>query len=240
MNTTKNYYDDKKQNLIKSKDLKRNVHNFLKSVWINRFVQQNDKILDLGCGHGGDFWKIQYRKPLSYWGIDLSNVALMHALSRSHIFPKSVSFKLSCFDFVTSPECICQNTTFDIVLSNFSVHYAFQNEKTAKECIKNIHETLKESGFFIGVIPISSISYSTHTYTQPDDDRLHEEPTVTRETFTTICEELGFKCVEFVNFADMYKNALISESTLAKKMKADKTKPDNFYFAFAFQKLSNN
>lgn len=237
MNNTKNYYDEKKQNLLKSKDLRRNVHNFLKSVWINRFVKENALILDLGCGHGGDFWKIQYRKPFLYWGIDLSNVALIHALSRSHIFPNSVNFKLSCFDFVTCPEHICQNTIFDVVLSNFAVHYAFQSEKTARACIKSIHETLKESGFFIGVIPISSTSYSTRTYRQPDDDRLHEEPTVSRETFTSICTDVGFKCVEFIDFETMYENALISEAKLAKKMRADETKPENYYFAFAFQKL---
>jgi hypothetical protein len=96
---------------------------------------------------------------------------------------------------------------------------------------------LKENGFFIGVIPISSTSYSTQTYTQPDDDRLHEEPTVSRETFTYICTEVGFRCIEFVSFEDMYENALISEASLAKKMKADKTKPDKYYFAFAFQKV---
>ena len=233
---TKIYYDDKKQNLLKNKDSRRNVHNFLKSVWINRFVKENARILDLGCGHGGDFWKIQYRKPLLYWGVDLSNIALIHAITRCHIFPPSVNLRLSCFDFVLCPEYFCQKLSFDIVLSNFSVHYAFQNEKTAKHCIQCIYDSLKKDGFFIGVIPISSVSYSTHTYKQPDDNRLHEEPTVSYETLRYTCEEVGFKCIEFVNFENMYEKALVEESNLAKKMKADKTKPDTFYFAFAFQK----
>lgn len=237
MKNAKEYYDDKQQNIFENKDLKRNVHNFIKSVWINRFVKENANILDIGCGHGGDFWKLKHRKPLLYWGVDLSNKALIHALTRCHIFPKSVNFKLTCSDFVSYPEDFSNEKIFDVVVSNFSIHYAFQKEEKAQNCIQCIFDALKTTGFFIGVIPLSDTSYSTHVYKQPDDDRFHEEPTVTYDTFISVCTNVGFTCIEFLNFEQVYAESLISDMLLAKKMKADKTKPDKFYSAFAFQKL---
>lgn len=46
---------------------------------------------------------------------------------------------------------------FDIVVSMFSMHYAFENEQKARQMLRNVAGSLKKGGRFLGVGPNSDV-----------------------------------------------------------------------------------
>ena len=120
----------------------RRVNNEIKRDFIQQWVPKGSKVLDAGCGQGGDIHK-WHSLGVELVGFDPNIAAIQEARRRS-------SQKAS---WVTEPRFFVgtiENTPleeFDVVCYNFSFHY--QDPIGYPEILKR----LKSGGLFIGIVP---------------------------------------------------------------------------------------
>lgn len=129
----------------------RRFHNHLKKVFIQRFVTSGDKVLDAGCGFGGDFnkWMIV---GASFIGVDPSYESLEEARNR---FPDASLLHGTLLD-------VPRTLRFNVICFNFSLQYCKPN---LSETFKRAHELLGPFGIIIGIVP--------------DGDRIGDDPCYT-------------------------------------------------------------
>lgn len=166
----------------------RKFHNWVKSVMIYTHCakkrslkngkEERLKVLDIGCGRGGDIMKMYHPRVGYYVGID-PNYENIHspndgAISRYKIFKsKFPDFPKMEFiqgdagvelkgdkqknklgnmksDNVEMINKVFKNkNTFDLVNAMFSIHYLFSDDSTLNLMCNNINEQLKPGGFLI-------------------------------------------------------------------------------------------
>lgn len=170
-------------------------NNWVKSVLITRFahpvltsslVSQSSgpgrgrgKVLDLGCGKGGDLtkWAKARVKELACAGewlsvpivvcvaegtltcIDIADISVTQARERWQTMPHprlDASFAtLDCYTEPLSkafpPERLVQ--PFDVVSMQFCMHYAFETSQKARCMLRNVTQYLRKGGVFLGTIP---------------------------------------------------------------------------------------
>lgn len=110
--------------------------------WIDEYktyFKSNGKCLDLGCGIG------QYSKKLMEYGYDVVSADISDiALNKVRDFNKNV-VKLDMRN-----DLPFQNSEFDIVFANLSIHY-FSDTDT-KKLLLEVKRILKDNGLFIGSV----------------------------------------------------------------------------------------
>ena len=166
----------------------RKFHNWIKSVMIythgspkkslRNGKEQRLKVLDIGCGRGGDIMKMYHPRVGYYVGID-PNYENIHspndgALARYKIFKgKFPDFTKMEFiqadagvEFIGSKQkqtlgnmkleniemidkTFSKKNTFDLVNAQFSIHYLFADDSSLENLCKNINNNLKPGGFII-------------------------------------------------------------------------------------------
>jgi SAM-dependent methyltransferase len=236
----KEFYDEKNvtKRSLHEGNKTRNSHNFIKAVLIDRFIGKRKRILDLGCGQGGDLLKIKHSCPSLYVGMDLSPNAIASAQIRAS------SIRLNC-------RChfLCTNFTkhdwegyppYDVVNCQFAIQFAFKSKSDAMFTFERISRFLVEDGFFIGTVP----KHNANTYDEVevellDDDRKCKEYAVTREDLISICNTYNLNVVLIEDFQPFFQNALQTNEYLATKMNATHN-PDPCNIVFAFQKRSTD
>ncbi|KAF1912156.1 mRNA capping enzyme-domain-containing protein [Ampelomyces quisqualis] len=164
----------------------RSFNNWVKSSTIQKFIgdERNLRILDIGCGKGGDLQKWQAsRKVELYVGCDPADVSIKQAKDRyaemqrksRRIFHAEFYAK-DCFgewlgdipiikDVGIDPAAGPGNAMnqrwggggWDMVTMMFCMHYAFESEEKAKGMLRNVSGALKKGGRFIGCIPNSDV-----------------------------------------------------------------------------------
>jgi mRNA (guanine-N7-)-methyltransferase len=173
----------------------KNFNNWVKSVLITRFGHPalakspitgptgsrmriaRGKVLDLGCGKGGDMtkWSKANIKELIGVGqsgfsnqlihfldlsfLDIASVSIEQARKR-HNGPRGPQFDatfaaLDCYtqsiSKAFSPATLSQ--LFDVVSMQFCMHYAFETVQKARCMLDNVSRYLRPGGVFIGTIP---------------------------------------------------------------------------------------
>lgn len=160
----------------------RSYNNWVKSVIIIKHApkERGFKILDIGCGKGGDLIKWQHQRPALYVGLDPADVSIGNARDRYNdmkrknrrgppIFDAEFAVK-DCFGSALDDIPVIKEVGydrnndprwggggFDIVSMMFCLHYAFENEEKARQMLKNVAASLKKGGMFIGTIPNSDV-----------------------------------------------------------------------------------
>ncbi|KAI0648227.1 mRNA capping enzyme-domain-containing protein [Trametes meyenii] len=152
----------------------KSFNNWVKSVLITRFAhpalsaspsaqrrgsRMRGRVLDMGCGKGGDLNKWAKADVAEYVGLDIAKVSIdqaqhRHATSRGARFVADF-FALDCYSNVLSdvlPSKLFTNP-FDVVSMQFCMHYAFENETKARTMLKNVATWLRPGGVFVGTIP---------------------------------------------------------------------------------------
>ncbi|GAA5876138.1 hypothetical protein JCM8547_003376 [Rhodosporidiobolus lusitaniae] len=156
----------------------KSFNNWIKSVLIAKHGRrENDhdkpkiRVLDLGCGKGGDLQKWAKAGTAEYVGIDIASVSVTQAQDRydkmrQKNFPASF-FALDCFEAsveeVLSPSYF-DSHPFDVVSMQFCMHYALETEAKARQMLENVSRYLKPGGVFLGTIPDA-----TNLFTHLDD-----------------------------------------------------------------------
>ena len=172
-------------------------NNWVKSVLITRFahpaltsspVSQSSgpgrgrgKVLDLGCGKGGDLtkWAKAQVKELVCAGewslvsplltvhladgtpisVDIADISVTQARERWQGMPiprfDAAFAAIDCYTEPLSkafpPERLAQ--PFDVVSMQFCMHYAFETSQKARCMLRNVSQYLRKGGVFLGTIP---------------------------------------------------------------------------------------
>jgi len=129
----------------------RNVHNFMKSCLFLTYIKQDDRVLDLGIGKGGDFRKYQVVKISELYGIDVANKSILDAYWRAWAICVNYKTILKTKDCYTRK--IALNRKFDIVSIQFSFHYCFAKEEYVDTTIDNIARHLLPGGYVLITMP---------------------------------------------------------------------------------------
>lgn len=165
----------------------RSFNNWVKSSIIQKFIgdERNLKIMDMGCGKGGDLQKWQAsRKVALYVGADPADVSIKQARERHEQMRKRSRGRVFHAEFYAR-DCFGESLEgipivkdvgfdahvgpgnaasqrwggggFDMVTMMFCMHYAFESEAKARGMLKNVSGALKRGGRFIGCIPNSDV-----------------------------------------------------------------------------------
>lgn len=213
----------------------RNTHNFLKACLIDEHVPRRSHLLDLGCGQGGDLRKFARRTLKSYRGIDISHVSIEHNRERmSNIREFRCRSKLECIDFCET--AWARAAVYDVVSCQFALQYAFATRETAHFVIKQIADSLKKGGVFIGCIPVHKTSgaFEKVLISLPgDQNRTCIEYNAPHDEVARICAMYGLVEVLWSDFDTYYEEKRAKYAKLAKRMRAfAPPAPDNGVFVF--------
>ncbi|KAI8998984.1 mRNA capping enzyme-domain-containing protein [Trametes punicea] len=170
----------------------KNFNNWVKSVLITRFAhpalaasvsahrqpRMRGRVLDMGCGKGGDLTKWAKANVAEYLGLDIAAVSIeqahkRHATSRGSRFVADF-FTLDCYSHVLSdalPPTLLA-TPFDVVSMQFCMHYAFESESKARTMLTNVATWLRPGGVFLGTIPNAKQLMEQLDALPPDADDL--------------------------------------------------------------------
>jgi len=157
----------------------KNFNNWVKSVLITRFAHPvlaasprnpfssgpgrgrggTGKVLDMGCGKGGDITKWAKAKVGELYGVDIASVSVDQARQRwQQMRGTTFDATFASLDCYTepltkafSPAKLAQ--PFDIVSMQFCMHYAFETVQKARCMLTNVSRWLRAGGVFIGTIP---------------------------------------------------------------------------------------
>jgi ubiquinone/menaquinone biosynthesis C-methylase UbiE len=122
----------------------RKEHNTLKMNFLQSLhLAPGSRVLDVGCGFGGDFHKWQ-RLRVNYIGVDPNENSLEEARRR---FP--------CESILQGTiEDVPKGLMFECICFNFSLQYCKQR---MKETLEAAHSLLVPGGLLVGVVPDGSL-----------------------------------------------------------------------------------
>ncbi|KAH9483761.1 Aminopeptidase 2, mitochondrial [Psilocybe cubensis] len=147
------------------------------------------KVLDLGCGKGGDTTKWAKAHIKEYLGADIAAVSVDQARGRWESLrgPRfdAMFAALDCFSQPISkafpPAKLAQ--PFDVVSMQFCMHYAFETVQKARCMLDNVSRYLRKGGVFIGTIPNADFLLDRLDEIPEDTDDLSFGNSVYRITF---------------------------------------------------------
>lgn len=136
----------------------RNFSNWVKTILIDKYGKEKDKVLEIAVGKGADIGKWNYKKISLLVGVDISKESLKEANLRyekkyKDIFP-AYFFHLDAFK-ENLYKIIRENIDidyFDIISCQFALDYAFESEDKLKTLFYNISSNLKSGGYFISTL----------------------------------------------------------------------------------------
>lgn len=114
----------------------RNINNYIKAVLINLYVNKDDSVLDLGCGKGGDLLKYKHRRIKFLYGIDIADESINEYKNRLNKSKNPFETKLEVLDMCNHE--IITDRKFEVISLQFSIHYAFESEKTFTTLLNSI------------------------------------------------------------------------------------------------------
>ncbi|KAF9483812.1 guanine-N(7)-methyltransferase [Pholiota conissans] len=187
----------------------KNFNNWVKSVLITRFghpaFQQSQlsgtlsgpgrprmgrgKVLDMGCGKGGDMTKWSKAHVKELIGADIAAVSIDQARGRWNSLNQprfdATFAAMDCYTQPLSkgfpPARLAQ--PFDVVSMQFCMHYAFETHQKARCMLENVTKYLRPGGVFIGTIPNADLLLEHLDNIPPDAEELSFGNSVYRITF---------------------------------------------------------
>ena len=199
----------------------RNFHNDVKRQLLKSFCKPGDRLLDLGCGRGGDLQKWNAVGLGSVLGVDISPQEIQEAEARrSNVQGKTqVDFKV----LDLSSKALDSEEPFDVVSCMFAIQYFFDGQDAMNAFFQTVSRNLKEGGIFIGTFPDgdnisaflgnrSVLECSLFKIQRTTDQKIvfqiHdtvtdgglEEFLVFKAMFLGVAEKHGLQCVSFERF----------------------------------------
>ena len=165
---------------------------------INKGLQKEDNVLDLGCGAlRGGIRIIRFLEKEHYYGLDINHSLIKAAkieIKENNLEEKKPKLALS-----NNFDASGFGVQFDVILSvSLFTHLPFSK---ICECLKNIQDTLKPKGrYFTSFFEAEKRQFSdaiiqkpTSTVTYPDQDPFHQ----TFESFEKLAVSIGLQ-VDYV------------------------------------------
>lgn len=136
-------------------------NNWIKSALIAMYAKSaagaknQARVLDMGCGKGGDLQKWARQHPSMLVMIDIAEISVQQAKERyesGHFRWPAEFFTFDCFqkrleDVVPLP---LLEPMFDTVSLQFCMHYGWDTEEHARTMLANVARYLRVGGTFIG------------------------------------------------------------------------------------------
>jgi len=139
----------------------RKLHNKCKRDVIGNYVWPGARVLDCGCGRGGDLHKWKMLKQATVFAIDPDEGSLVEARNRATESGSQVR--------ILGPGDVRDvEGPFDVICYNFSLHYIVDSYE---ESLEAIHRVLVPGGLLIGIVPEKARAEML-TNGQPWRDRL--------------------------------------------------------------------
>ena len=150
----------------------RGFNNYVKSVLIYDFLrrigplgEKGAKVLDFGCGKGGDLRKWGLCKPSHVVCVDIADKSVETCKTR-YLERQNTELRFKA-NFIVADltrddlsEKFKQegipDIQFDLVSCQFVLHYAFESQDQCKQILRNAVSHLKPGSFFFGTIPRSN------------------------------------------------------------------------------------
>jgi len=125
----------------------RKMHNDAKRQLIQRWVLPGTKVLDCGCGRGGDWHKWKAAR-VHVFAIDPDEESLREAEQRAHDIQFGVWF-LGTGSIIQAAFA----GPYDAICYNFSLQYICEDPATYRASLKAIACSLNPNGLLLGVVP---------------------------------------------------------------------------------------
>lgn len=125
----------------------RQLHNDCKRKLILDCVEPGSRVLDCGCGRGGDLWKWKTVRA-KVVAIDPCLESIREAEERAQNAKMDIWF-LGLGDIRQAAFA----GPYDVVCYNFSIHYIFADPDTFTESIRAIGVSVRPGGYLIGITP---------------------------------------------------------------------------------------
>ena len=129
----------------------RRLHNLAKRSLIQQTTKPGFRVLDVGCGAGGDLqkWNHAGNGNIKIDMCDPSSEAIEEAKKRAS------GLNMNNVRFYTGDISVCPRFKYDIICFNFSMQYIFKSKQIFLNTLKNIRTRIKNGGKLIGTIPDS-------------------------------------------------------------------------------------
>jgi len=135
------------------------LNNWVKSVLINAYVREKDRVLDFACGKGGDLTKYRKARVGTYTGVDIALESVRRdAVGRYNGGNYPFPAKFIAGDAFTAD--LTQHLpvkSYDVVSSQFAIHYSWSTETRARRALRNVSQMLRPGGHFIGTTVDSNV-----------------------------------------------------------------------------------
>lgn len=130
----------------------RKFHNYIKKVVLEQYATiPKTRLLDLACGKGGDIPKWLHNNNITFVkGYDINSQSIQEAKRRLAQLNRIKRKKIYFYVENLSTRIIdCREFPYDIITSNFALHYFFKNESTLKSILQTIQNCSKQGTFLI-------------------------------------------------------------------------------------------
>lgn len=132
----------------------RNFHNHIKRELIMKYAKNEERLIDLCCGKGGDMHKWINAKIKNIIGYDINQEYIEEAKKRySKVNKKDTKIEIIYRNMDLRKQIVdTEYEKVNVITCNFALHYFFKNKYTFNTFINSIKNNLKNGGYFIGTI----------------------------------------------------------------------------------------
>ena len=163
-------------------------------------IDQNSRVLDLGCGNGTASVWLCNRLGCRVMGVDLSGVRITNAKADLDKHPGEVRARVD-FEKASATELPFDDGSFTHVWSQAAIYHIHDKEKALTEA----YRVLAQGGVFVFddlIKPKAEISAATKKYVY---DRLIFDTDFTFETYQDSLKKAGFQVVHAEDLSDHLK-----------------------------------
>ena len=133
--------------MAQSSEHMRKMHNDAKRQLIQRWILPGTKVLDCGCGRGGEWHKWKAAR-VHVFAIDPDEESMREAEQRAHDIQFGVWF-LGTGSIIQAAFA----GPYDAICYNFSLQYICEDPATYRASLKAIACSLNPNGLLLGVVP---------------------------------------------------------------------------------------
>lgn len=173
----------------------RKTNNHLKRELIETYALKGAKVLDMGCGAGGDFHKWKAAGIAHLVAADPSSGAINEARKRRTYGPDSMEFVTGEIWRVTG--------VFDFIFWNFSLQYLFDTEQHLDRAIDAMVSMTRPGSVIAGVVPDSQ-----RIFMLPD---MYEDPCGNQVFRGNLTGEFGDLVSFYIRGAPYYRRGPVPE-----------------------------
>ena len=139
----------------------RKFHNEIKSIVISKYssLHNNPRLLDIGCGRGGDIHKWRNNNISEAIGIDINRSYVKQAISRLKSLNNFHNFKFyythsnMIYSKFFESRQIPYTNCFEIITCMFAFHYFCATQASLQEILSQVSNSLVKNGHFIIICP---------------------------------------------------------------------------------------